>query len=26
MVEALKYVADGGTYVPPQAEDEPSVQ
>jgi len=26
MVEALKYVADGGTYVPPQAEDEPSIQ
>jgi len=26
MVEALKQVADGGTYVPPQAEDEPSVQ
>ena len=26
MVEALKHVADGGTYVPPQAEDEPSFQ
>jgi DNA-binding NarL/FixJ family response regulator len=26
MVEALKLVAEGGTYVPPQAEDEPSVQ
>ena len=26
MVEALKHVADGGTYVPPQAEDEPSIQ
>ncbi len=26
MVEALKYVAEGGTYVPPQAEDESSVQ
>ena len=26
MVEALKQVADGGTYVPPQAEDEPSIQ
>jgi DNA-binding NarL/FixJ family response regulator len=25
MVEALKHVAGGGTYVPPQAEDEPSV-
>ena len=26
MVEALKHVAQGGTYVPPQAEDEPSLQ
>ena len=26
MVEALKLVADGGTYVPPQAEDEPSIE
>jgi DNA-binding NarL/FixJ family response regulator len=26
MVEALKHVAAGGTYVPPQAEDEPSLQ
>ena len=26
MVEALKQVAQGGTYVPPQAEDEPSIQ
>ena len=26
MVEALKHVAEGGTYVPPQMDDEPSLQ